>query len=278
MKELLNKITNYTMLVIILLLTFIVMTMILVLLIGQQVVNSPYPWLWGGMQLLVVGIAMYFIGRKLRHVVVLPPADVEVPEWMARFIGGMRGILLAGALYLAAALVLVVVHPEYFFMPYAGKIFGGVIGGGFFAGGFFPIRMVARRGRLWLLLTLVALFFVYKMVNVVASFVPIKFKYEIKANASKANMPLLDRKTIAEIVPPGATNFNISGRRGLMQEFSWYCNISPEKFGEFVKAKKYKFEETANPDIIYCKQDGYIMTYRISLQRFSGKNEPFDAK
>ena len=145
------------------------------------------------------------IGKKIFSKVVDAREDVEIPRSAAVFVGMLRGLLYGGALLVIGGAALFCISPERLLSGEVSSVAWGVLIVSGSAGLFFPPQVVARRTRLWLLLTLVCQFVMLSTMRQMLGLYPLKFEYSVES-ADLSKMPLLDKNIVSKLLPPGSNN------------------------------------------------------------------------
>ena len=257
--NILDKITNYLIFAMLLLVILILGTVISTLAMGDMVLSEDSSGLGLLLQVISVGWLLWFVGKKLYRQIILPAPEVQLPAFAAYFAGALRGILFAAVPGLLTMGLLLWLNPAWLFQELPRQLGIALLAVGVLAGICFPPFCVARRMRLWLLTALIAQFFMLQGMTKLLQIRTIRFDYKVDGHYSKRSFPVLDSKTIQRCLPATAKDVQFYGYRGLVSNFIWKASATPEEFQTFATANNYKLTRRGN--YLFHRSETLIIWY-----------------
>ena len=266
----LNQATNYLMFLTLSLFTAICLYFFSVLLISRLQGDDPSPMIpWTTLHVGFVLLIIPMIGKKIFSKVVDAREDVEIPRSAAVFVGMLRGLLYGGALLVIGGAAMFCISPERLLSGEVSSVAWGVLIVSGSAGLFFPPQVVARRTRLWLLLTLVCQFVMLSTMRQMLGLYPLKFEYSVES-ADLSKMPLLDKNIVSKLLPPGAGEIKLSGRRGSAGEVRMQCRVQPKDLETFIQLNKYILPENRGSEYSFGNNKDIVFIYNSETSFLQG--------
>lgn len=266
----LNQVTNYLMFLTLSLFTAICLYFFSVMLISRLQGDNPSPMIpWTTLHVGFVLLIIPMIGKKIFNKVVEAKEDVELPRGAGVFVGLIRGLLYGGALLVVGGAAMFCLAPEKLLQGEVSSVAWGVLIVTGCAGVFFPPQMVARRTRLWLLLTVVCQFVMLSTMRQLLGLYPLKFEYDMES-ADLSRMPLLDKNSASKILPPGAENVEISGVRGSDGEVRLHCRVQAKDLETFIQMNKYTFPENRGTEFTFGDNKCAVFVYNSETSLLQG--------
>ena len=266
-----SKVTNYLMFGTLSLFTAACLYFFSVTLISRMQGDNPSPVIpWTTLHIGFILIIVPLLGKKIFYKVVEAPEDVALGANAGIFVGLLRGLLYGGTVLVLGAVVLFCVDVERLLLdsnvPKAAYVILGISG---CAGAFFYPTRVARKTRLWLLLTLICQFVMLSTIRQMLGLYPLKFRYSVESMQG-ASMPLLDPMIAEKLIPAGAENINVRGVRGGKNEVAMQCSISREKVDAFIKSHKYQLRGESRNGFSFGDNKRTLFNYNESRQELFG--------
>lgn len=254
----LNKITNHLMFITLTLFAAACLFVFIAALIGRIQGNNPSPAIpWTTLQVGFILIIVPFIGKRIYSKVVNAPEDVTLPAAAGVFVGFLNGLLYGGALLIIAGAILFCLAPEKLFDKNIAHIALGVlvVTGG--AGVCFPVQQVARKARLWLLLTLICQFVTISTMRQLLGLMPLKFDYRF-TEVTQGNAPLVPQTLLKRLIPPGAKNIHLHGTTSLTE---MRCEISEADVQKFIAENKYSCHAQNETETVFGDNEIFIWVF-----------------
>ena len=261
----LNQVTNYLMFLTLSLFTAVCLYFFSVLLISRLQGDDPSPMIpWTTLHVGFVLLIIPMVGKKIFNKVVEVKEDVEIPRSAAVFVGMLRGLLFGGALLVLGGAAMFCISPERLLAGDVSSVAWGILIVTGSAGLFFPPQVVARRTRLWLLLTLVCQFVMISTMRQMLGLYPLKFEYSVES-ADLSKMPLLDKSIVSKLLPPGAREIKLTGRRGSNGEVRLHCRVQPEDIETFIQINKYILPENRGAEFSFGNNKDIVFVYNSEI-------------
>lgn len=266
-----NKVTNYLMFGTLSLFTAACLYFFSVTLISRLQGSNPSPVIpWTTLHIGFILIIVPLFGKKIFYKVVEAPEDVALSANAGVFVGFLRGLLYGGTVLVLGAVLLFCVDVERLLLdknvPKAAYVILGISG---CAGAFFYPSRVARKTRLWLLLTLICQFVMLSTIRQMLGLYPLRFQYSAES-MQNASMPLLDPLIIEKLIPAGAEKINVRGVRGGKNEVAIQCRISREKVDAFIKSHKYQLRGESSNGFSFGDNQRLLFNYNEAAQELFG--------
>ena len=266
----LNQVTNYLMFLTLSLFTAVCLYFFSVMLISRLQGDNPSPMIpWTTLHVGFVLLIIPMIGKKIFNKVVEAKEDVELPRGAGVFVGLIRGLLYGGAVLVVGGAVLFCLAPEKLLQGEVSSVAWGVLIVTGAAGIFLPPQMVARRTRLWLLLTVVCQFVMLSTMRQMLGLYPLRFEYDMEA-ADFSKMPLLDKNIASKVLPPGAGDVKISGMRGSDGEVRVHCRVSSKDLETFIQMNKYTLPEKRGTEYSFGDNKNAVFIYNGETSQLQG--------
>lgn len=240
----LNHITNYLMFLTLSLFASICLYFFSVMLISRLQGDDPSPNIpWTTLHVGFVLLIIPFVGKRLFAKIVGVKEDVELPRSAGVFVGMLRGLLYGGTLLVLGGAAFFCFAPEKLMAGELTRLAWGILIITGVLGVFFPPLTVARRTRLWLLVTLVSQFVMISTMRQMLGLYPFKFEY-VQENIALDKMPLLDKKIAEKLLPVGASSIKVWGE--CTRETHVKCKVAPKDLELFITANKYMITQKSD--------------------------------